>query len=553
MPYNIDYSDSSNKTPITVYDNTQNIETSLKYAGRNFSGYGQLIAENFLHLLENFANATEPSNPVEGQIWYDNDNGYLKLWDGTAWQAASNISKSTSEPTLNSSKAGQLYINLANNQLNIFDGSKWVLVGPDVSSKDGKSYGTTVEHIKDTDGIDRSILSLYVEDVPVLIISKDTFTPNPLIVGFGQLTSGINMNTDSDLTKFSGGFKPQLTGTASTASALTVNGFTVPAVNFMRSDKMSSTEYPINIRHNSGITIGAESEFTAFYTTESAKLYNTVSGSGIDLQTNINGTPKTTLRVINDKVGINNLAPSESLDVTGNIRSSGTLLVNNTTQTSIKTLGGLSVAKNITVGADLTITGLTTANSNIIPTTTDSYILGNAGITPKRWKEIHVKTVYTEQLSGPAGSLTPTTFGINGGISITKAASVGETLTVTGLTTVSANIIPNSTDTILLGTASKRWNEVYAKTVYTDTIKNSAGTVLTMPVGTISQFAGSAVPVGYLACDGSEKNRDDYSALFAVIGETYKGSTAYVGSNVFRVPSIANTGPFAAIRYIIKA
>lgn len=554
MTYNIEYSDSNNKSPITVYDNTPNTDTSLKYPGRNFTGYGQVIAENFLHLLENFASATEPTNPTEGQLWYDSANGYLKIWGRTSWQAASNISKSLSQPSIDTAKEGELWVDLTNQQLNIFTGSRWVLVGPNVSAKDGKTYGTVVEHIRDTDGVERSILTIYVADIPVIIISKDTFTPNPLIVGYGQLTSGINLNTDADLTKFYGGFKPQLTGTASTANALTVNGFTVSANNFMRSDVISSTDHQLNVRHNSGITIGSESDFSLSYTTAAAKIYNTVAGSAIDLQTKINGLPKTTLRVITDKVGINKLDPTEALDVIGNIKTSGTLLVNGTSQTSIKTVGGVEVTKNVKVGGDLTVTGLTTVSSNIIPNATDSFILGTSA---KRWNAINVKTLYAEELRGVNGAAISLSGDLAGNASSASKLKDLTTFTITGAVATTASVtfdgnggVAKTFNTSLTTTAISSQEEatsvndtdmvlVYRPTVglkkmQRDTFIGGIG----IPVGTLLPYAGNNVPSGYLACDGSEVSRATYAALFAAIGETYKGPLAYTGVNTFRLPDL---------------
>jgi hypothetical protein len=466
MPYNISYSDSSNKSDITVYDNTPNNETSLTYPGRNFTGYGQVIAENFLHLLENFASSTEPVNPIEGQLWYDSsdNNKYLKLWDGTNWQAASNITKSLTAPSLDASKAGELWIDLTNQQLNIFNGFRWVLVGPSVSSKDGKSYGLVIEYIKDTDGITRPISVLYLADVPVIIFSKDTFTPNPIIGGFGQLTSGINLNTDSDLTKFDGGFKPQVTGTASIASALTVNGYTVPANNFMRSDIVSSTDHSINIRNNSGITIGSESDFSIFYTTEAAKLYNSVYRSGIDLQVKNNaGVIKTVMRIKGDeageRVGINNLTPKQALDVTGNILVSGTLNVGSNSEVSIKTPGGLESGSIKT--STLSVIGLATISNDLLPAENETSTIGrkgtNTGISQKRLKAIHVKSVYADEILTAAGS--PHALGVSNNLTV-------DTLTVGGLTTVNGNIIPDSVNPIELGVSSKPWNSVYTKKIY---------------------------------------------------------------------------------------
>ena len=55
MAYTIPYTDEANKGVITIEDNTINQETSIKLPGRNTTAYGTVIAENFLHLLENFA------------------------------------------------------------------------------------------------------------------------------------------------------------------------------------------------------------------------------------------------------------------------------------------------------------------------------------------------------------------------------------------------------------------------------------------------------------------------------------------------------------------
>ena len=55
MAYTIAYTDQANKGTITIEDNTLNTTTDLKIPGRNTTAYGTAIAENFLHLLENFA------------------------------------------------------------------------------------------------------------------------------------------------------------------------------------------------------------------------------------------------------------------------------------------------------------------------------------------------------------------------------------------------------------------------------------------------------------------------------------------------------------------
>ena len=84
MPYTVDYSTSS-KTAITVNDGTVDTSTSVNLIGKNYTNFGELLNENLLHLLENFANTNAPTNPTEGQLWYDTTNSLLKLYDNGQW------------------------------------------------------------------------------------------------------------------------------------------------------------------------------------------------------------------------------------------------------------------------------------------------------------------------------------------------------------------------------------------------------------------------------------------------------------------------------------
>ena len=193
MPYIVNFTDRENKTPITVFDNTSNADTSLDFPGRNVTGYGQIIAENFLALLENFASGSAPTSPVEGQLWYNSIEGILQIWDNTQWKAASNIQKSTSEPSVESARVGELWVDTTNQQLYVFSGSSWILVGPNFST--GLQSGPVVESIIDSDNFDRVILTFYVEDKPIIVISKDSFTPKNAINGFAAIKTGINITS----------------------------------------------------------------------------------------------------------------------------------------------------------------------------------------------------------------------------------------------------------------------------------------------------------------------------------------------------------------------
>ncbi len=78
MAYTLVYSGGN----ITVVDGTLNTtSTSLSLPGRNYSGYGSPIDQNFVSVLENFAsaNTSGPANPIKGQLWFNSNNSTLNF------------------------------------------------------------------------------------------------------------------------------------------------------------------------------------------------------------------------------------------------------------------------------------------------------------------------------------------------------------------------------------------------------------------------------------------------------------------------------------------
>ena len=55
MAYTVNKSNgASSPNQYIVQDGVVNTQTDLSFIGKGYAGYGELIAENFLHLLENF-------------------------------------------------------------------------------------------------------------------------------------------------------------------------------------------------------------------------------------------------------------------------------------------------------------------------------------------------------------------------------------------------------------------------------------------------------------------------------------------------------------------
>ena len=94
---------------------------------------------------------------------------------------------------------------------------------------------------------------------------------------------------------------------------------------------------------------------------------------------------------------------------------------------------------------------------------------------------------------------------------------------------------PNGADTLLIYRPGTGLTKMLRTTFFTQ--------VALVPVGTILPFAGTAIPPGYLLCDGSEKQRAVYPELFGVIGYTYGDPSFLLGTATFRLPDLRGRFP----------
>lgn len=117
----------------TVDEASLNVTTSLTFVGRNYSGYGSVIDQNFVYLLENFCNLIPPINPVQGQLWFDFGSRQLNVnYDGTDFKAVAYLSTASIQPA--SLNAGDLWWN--GTQLAICDGVTYdTIIGPPANAQ----------------------------------------------------------------------------------------------------------------------------------------------------------------------------------------------------------------------------------------------------------------------------------------------------------------------------------------------------------------------------------------------------------------------------------
>jgi microcystin-dependent protein len=560
MPYEIPFTDRANKGVIIVEDNDTNLETSMKLPGRLLTDYGTSINTNFLHLLENFANVNPPTNPVEGQLWYDTTDGIdqLKIYDGTNWVAAGGLKKAVNEPASSNSVKGDLWVNTNTTQLYVYSGSGWILVGPTFS--DGNKSGTLVEEIVDTGDVSRTVIIGYVDNIPVTIISRVEFSPKTPFAGYSSSTPikvGVNFNTSLTTAKYN--------GTATNAENIVISGANIPGSTFMRNNVVNQVSEKLQIKNNQGIEVGVSKTLSMLVEGNNGILENTVPGAPIDFRINNNGTFAVPIRIkSNTNVGINNLAPTESLDVVGNIKTDSNLVVNgdtestNATTGSLKVAGGVGIVKNLNVGGNFVVDGNITT-TNLLP---DQSSVRSIGSTTLPYDTLYANRItgnltgdVTGNVSGSAGSTAKlnsvTLFSMTGDISSTSVNFDGQTggSTKTFTTSVQPSIITGrtaassvnrSTDTLLLNQGG---------TLLSATPDQIIGSIDTMPVGTIIMFGGLTAPTGWFILDGSEYSLATYGALATVLGyipsdpTTWYHGTPSDPNTLYRIPDMRGRMP----------
>ena len=597
MAYEIRYSDFVNKGSIVIDDNTINQETSLLLPGRNTTAYGSSISENFLHLLENFANSTQPVNPVEGQLWYDNSPGVdqLKLWDGAAWVASGGLKKANIAPDAANSVIGDLWVDTDNQQLYLFAGSGWVLVGPDFA--EGLATGARPSEIISTNNETFNVVFIEVAGKTLAIVANDTFQPKSTIQGFEDgIRPGVNLSSFD-----SGDGVPQFNGISEKSLNLYVAGSsaatssTITAANVMRKDAENTTNHAIRIKNNTGLSVGISNELKLKVDGQAGVLQHDISGSNLQIRMNNAGTEATVITIDStEKVGINNPSPQRELDVSGTIQTDTQVNVTALTDSSsisngsIVTNGGVGIAKNLNVGGISNIKGpLVVGKADLLNPDTLSINPTPAAILPdvnnlrtigqpdKTFSAVYA-TEFVGSLrgdvqgsvSGRAGRAdrlsSPTVFRMTGQVTANNISFDGQQGTVTFDTEINNTFIADQAGTYSDGrTVPSEGTDSFivdkgAEGVFKMPRDRILGGVKALvPIGTIIPYAGIIndvdipIPEGWLVCDGSNYLISQYGALHAKIKWSFKSQDQVRretgnGEDWFAVPDMRGRFPLGA-------
>ena len=307
MSYTINKTDGTKL--VVLKDGTVDISTTdLALFGKSYAGFGERLNENFVKILENFANTTAPAKKIKGQLWYDTLTNQIKVWNGNKFKPVGSSINSSSAPA--NSNLGDTWFDTNNLQLYVNNGTDWTLIGPTTVAGSGNT-SVVSDSIRDNVGVFKSVLKFVTNDQIVAMVSAEEFIPLTAITGFATVFKGITLSTSVSQNRFR--------GVATTAQNLLLGDLTtvVPADNFVRADTNDSMTGTLTIFNDGGLSLGSGADLTISVSGGEDVIFqnNTLDGD-IIFKVNDGGVYKTVLTMDGGEGTITDLRV-KNLTVTG--------------------------------------------------------------------------------------------------------------------------------------------------------------------------------------------------------------------------------------------
>jgi hypothetical protein len=325
MTYSILKTDGSTLTSV-VDGQIDQVTTDLTLIGKNSTGYGVFINDNFVHLLENFANTSQPNHPLKGQLWFDTNEGRLKVYNGSAFVVSGGTIVSTTTPS--SFTAGDLWIDSINRQLWFNDGVTTTLAGPIYTKEQGKT-GFIVGTELDINSASHTVVYLYVADTILGVFSKDSFAYQTPVYGLpSTIGIGFTASTQTGLT-----FSVPVTQANYLLSPADETLKT--ALDFVSTNDNSLSTGTLTIANSTPLILGAGSDTELYITSNIFQIKSNKPAQNFEIKLqNGSGQAQNSLFInaSNNRMGILTESPQSTLDVNGDatVRGSLTVLGNTT-------------------------------------------------------------------------------------------------------------------------------------------------------------------------------------------------------------------------------
>lgn len=505
----------------TIQDGTLDTSCSIGLIGRNYDGYGEVSNDNALRLLENFSNHTAPNAPISGQLWFNNVTGLINVYNDITkqWYAVGWPVISTTTPL--EPKDGEFWLNTTNFncQLSVFFSGNWYVINEAAIGFSTSKPTSTV--LTDINNVQHPVILLVVNGIVLAIISSSSFTLPNLnntingIVGFDRFTQiniGITFSNNSNL-------YGDVVGNALTATYLQnpchINGvkLTGDADNITIT---AGTNFPLS---NGKYIIGSN--------------FDGKSSITWDVDADNNNTPnKVVARDSAGSFSANVITANEFVgNFTGQVTSGHGTSVFDTIQ--VNTLLGVNFGGNassasklspgakingtlftgehdITVGIDANnISGTTIANNVILSNLTSVGILSdlnvhNTGIVVGTKLSSNSLSISIQPTPSTTSGLASVINSYSGRLDIGVSGGLGENVLsivdseqAQALSTSGPALLPNTTNSINIGSLEYKFNTMYATTFngvatsasYADVAENYVSD-FNYEYGTVLEFGG---------------------------------------------------------------
>jgi hypothetical protein len=471
MAYTINKTDGT--ILATVNDGVLDTTSSLSLIGRNYQSYGEAFNENLVKLLENSSSASEPTAPIEGELWWDKTNDRLKVYTGAAWVNVG-VESSATEPSTGLS-TGMLWNDTTNDQLYMYDGTAFDLIGPIFSTADGKA-GFQQDSITDNLAATQKVASIYNKGTRFAIATTSAFTANTAPSGFGSAVMGLGINLAT-------GYK--IHGTATNADTLD----NIDSASFLRSDANDTTSGTLGVLNDTGLSIGVDSDVNISVSGSDVTFKNQTSDGDIKFNINDGGSDTTALTID---------GATADVIVNGNLQVKGTT-------TSVETT-------NMTIEDPLLELNRSSSGADV-----------DSGIYIQRGSAGNSAILYWNEGEDKFKAVTSTSAATVTSVTDTAKATIvanyeGDTLTVGGVSIIENEIrATNSNDSLQLGAAGTgnviindgiifENNEIRPARSNDDLVLTGAGTGV-VNVSTIEAtalgFADSGITVTGISTDGA--------------------------------------------------
>jgi len=557
MSYVINKSNGDVLTEI-VDGTIDQLATNLTLVGKNSSSYGEVLNENFVHVLENFANTSAPSRPIQGQLWYDTSQGRLKVYDGSSWKVSSGTVVSANIPTLGQ---GDLWIDSTRQQLYFNDGSQTLLAGPIYTAQQGVS-GFNVIDIIDVNEISHTVVMMYVGGSLLGIYAKTQFTPVSTVVGWSgplwintsryllgdrvtYVVNGKPLAFEAKATATTGnfiGFVPPNTlptdgqywrqifinpgfnasvlkdikfsvPTTQADSLLASDGSTKTPDNFLSStDQTTNAVGSIVIQNPVPLKLGPQTNNEIQVNTNNFKIISNSINQNFSVVTLGNAGLSTAIKVdsLNNRVGIFTDTPSATLDVDGDVVIKGGLTVEGLT-TTFSSSNLIIEDKLIELGK---VSAIATRTGNIASSTSTTTITGMTSVV-----------------------------GIIPGMLLTKITGVGEF----GSNPIVVSVDSTTQITVTADTANTQGNIQFSIGGATNLTANGGG--ITLSGNTNKTFTWAATTSAWTSSENINlASGKDYMINGYDVVSSLSPTTFGLGVNVVSAPGLVSVGTLTSLQ-----